>query len=77
LVLQIDDLDTQIQMAKNSIVEGNSLTELEVNLLFSKIGQRALLNHELQKLRDGESLMICALIMILCIFLTFRTQPTS
>ena len=73
MVIQVDDLDTQIQMAKNSIVEGNSLTELEVNLLFAKIGQRALLNHELEQVRDGESLMICALIIILCNFLTFRT----
>ncbi|CAF1274995.1 unnamed protein product [Rotaria sp. Silwood1] len=51
LVRQVDHLDTEINVAKGSIVQGVTPTEQELNLLFAKITRRALLNHELEQVR--------------------------
>jgi hypothetical protein len=62
--IKVDNLDNQINLTKTSMVHGVYLSEYELNLLFEKIAQRALLNHELIQVREGESLMIHALLII-------------
>ncbi len=62
--MQVDDLDNQINLTKTSMVQGVYLLEYELDLLFEKIAQRALLNHELNQVREGESLMIHVLLII-------------
>jgi len=60
----VDDLDNQINLVKANMVQGVYLLEYELDLLFEKIAQRALLNHELIQVREGKSLMIHALLII-------------
>ncbi len=65
MVIQVDDSDSEINLAKNSIVQDVYLSEQEVKLLFEKITQRALLNHKLKQVRESESLMLYVLFIIL------------
>lgn len=54
LVVEVDTLDAQINLAKNSLVQGVTPTAEELDLLFKKISQRALLNHQLEQARAGK-----------------------
>lgn len=60
LVIQVDELDSDINAAKTAMTQGISLAEKQINVLFEKIARHTRLNDELVKIRDGESLMSCA-----------------
>ena len=72
LVIVIDGLDNEISKFKAKIVQG-LCTEEEVNLCFYKIGQRALLNAELEQVREGECLLISTFFINLWAICSFST----
>jgi hypothetical protein len=77
LVIQVDDLDSQISAFKKKILEGEFLTEDEINLFIEKVAKRSLLNADLQRIREGEQLTICTFFINLCFISTFRMKSYS
>ena len=69
MVKKVNELDGEINLATCSIIQGVlPPTAQEMHLLFEKIIQRTILNEELQRVCDGESLTMCTSFIILCLF---------
>lgn len=68
LVIQVDQLDSEINTVKADMIAGVYLTENQINILFKKIAIRALLNKQLVKIREGESLLSYAAYYVMICF---------